>query len=446
MGIYNKLLENIILPAGDAALGTSYMKDLREWRKIQYKSDAELKAMQRSDLHKLLTHATTNVPYFKKLGIAPEEDPYKWIKKLPIMYKKVIKENIDDMVLGDREKLIKLASSGSSGVQGVAYMTAKNQSRQLAVQTLWWEWAGYKLGNRILQTGITPNRGTVKTIKDNLLRTKYVSAYNLDQKEVAKLLRDAEKNPYDHFMGYASSLFVFANVAKENGINNVHFKSAVSWGDKLFPHFKTAINEQFHTNIFDTYGCGEGFMIAGQCPEKNFHIMTPLVYLEILDDDGNDVKPGELGKVVVTRLDNYVMPLIRYYLGDLAVIEDPEKRCSCGRQFPLMQRVVGRDTDIVKTASGKFMVVHAFTGIFEHVTEIRQFRVIQRNLEGIDIEVIPDQGYGEAVLNGVRKKIWDYLKEEYPVNFVEVDHIPSTSSGKPQIIQSFLKQSMSNSN
>ena len=65
-------------------------------------------------------------------------------------------------------------------------------------------------------------------------------------------------------------------------------------------------------------------MIAGECREGSMHIMSPHVYIEILDDDGNRLPAGQLGKVVVTRLDAFAMPLVRYYLGDLAILAPPE--------------------------------------------------------------------------------------------------------------------------
>jgi phenylacetate-CoA ligase len=162
----------------------------------------------------------------------------------------------------------------------------------------------------------------------------------------------------------------------------------------------------------------------------------------LLDENGNEVPDGEMGFVVATRLDNYAMPLIRYYLGDLAVKEVNNEKCACGRNMPQLKKIIGRDTDIIKTRSGKFMVVHAFTGIFEHIPEIKQFRVVQNNLDGIDIEIIKDKGFSGMVLEHIREKINGYLKEDFPVNFIEVTNIAPTASGKPQIIKSFLNQSI----
>ena len=440
---YNKFLENLVLPAGDALLGTAYIEKLKEWRHIQPLSRDDLKEMQKSSLNNLLSFAVNNSPFYKGLQIPHDPDPYQWIKNFPIMTKKVIKENIDQLVLNDPTKLVKVSSSGSSGVQGVVYLDKKVHSTQLAIQTLWWEWAGFKLGDRILQTGMTMDRGFVKATKDYLLNTKYIPAYKLDRETILDVLKDLKKNPRKFMLGYASSLYVIAKLAEETGVDDIQFESVISWGDKMFPHFRNLIEKQFNTKVYDTYGCAEGFMIAAECAQHHYHIMTPLLHLEILDDDGNDVPYGELGNVVVTRLDNYAMPIIRYYLGDLAIMDDPGATCTCGMHFPLLKKIIGRDTDIVKTRSGKYMIVHVFTGIFEFISEIRQFRVVQKNLDGIEIEFIKDKGFGPHVLEQVRSKINEYLEEDFPINFKEVDHIPPTPSGKPQIIQSFLKQSES---
>ena len=73
----------------------------------------------------------------------------------------------------DKKKLIECKSSGSSGIQGVTYENKKEQSIHRALQILFWEWSGYYLGKRIVQTGMT-SRTTLEQIKDILLRTYYI--------------------------------------------------------------------------------------------------------------------------------------------------------------------------------------------------------------------------------------------------------------------------------
>ena len=349
--------------------------------------------------------------------------------------------NIEAFLSVPWDKLIPNYSSGSSGVQGVVYLSKKEQSATQAIQTMMWEWSGYYPGKPIVQTGITPERGFVKSLKDFFFRTRYYNAFNLDEKQLSSILKKQSGLKNYHFGGYASSLFLLAQTANENAISDVKFDAVISWGDKMFDHYRKEIEQAFGCKVYDTYGSTEGTVIAGQGDLEYYYIMTPHVWLELLDEKNNEVEDGQIGHVVVTRLDGYSMPLIRYNNGDLAV-RLPRHKYPVKRElgFPLLEKIIGRDTDIVRTASGKFMIVHFFTGIFEHVHEIKQFKIVQRDLNSIDIEYIPGNGFTEEILQRVNGKIKSYLKEDFPIQWKSVDFIAPTISGKPQIIQSLINQ------
>lgn len=434
---YNFFIENLVLPAGDLLLRTQFIAQLKLARKIQYFQKNELLAYESDALCKLLTHASSEVPFYKNLNIAHADIPIEWLKNFPVIYKNTIKENAEAMKFKSNEKLVAESSSGSSGVQVTVYMSAKESSRTQAWQTLLWEWSGFKLGNKFFQLGMTTKRPPVKKIKDILLRTYYQQAFNISQAEVKMAL--IKKDFSQHVLGgYASGLYGYALHAHELGLK-VKFKSVISWGDKMFPHYRKRIEEVFGAAVTDTYGSTEGFVIAGQCEEGKYHILSPHVKLELVNSEGQEVKPGELGYVVVTRLDGYSMPLIRYYLGDLAIKEDPAIRCLCGRSLPMLKQIIGRDTDIVKTRSGKMLIVHFFTGILEHFPSIRQFRIVQYSLDEIVLEYIREPYiFNSDVLDEIHKVIQSKAQEDLKIYFKEVEIIEPTASGKPQIIKSML--------
>lgn len=418
-------------------LGTQYIATLKQWRRVQQYSESELENLQQQKLEKLLVHAIRNIPYYQSLSSSSKLK----LTDFPVLTKVLIKENTDRLLWHPEQKheLICEKSSGSSGVQGQVFMSRKEQSKVQAAQTMLWEWAGYYIGKSMLQTGMTLNRGIVKAIKDALFRTRYVSAFGLEEKEVEHVLQSLRDGSCPTFGGYASSLYVYAEVAAKKDIQSVRFKSVISWGDKMFSHYRTLIEKRFHTKVFDTYGTTEGFMIAGQKDLEYYYILSPQVYLEIVDRDGNEVPDGQMGYVLVTSLDAYEMPLIRYYLGDLAV-KLPRSNYPQHRDlnFPLLERIVGRDTDIVRTPSGKSMIVHFFTAIFEHLPEIKQFRIVQKELSSLIVEYIQSENFDPSALNTIQEKIQLYLKEDFPVHFVQVYEIPVSPSGKPQIIVSHI--------
>lgn len=438
-GLYNRLLESIILPTGDFLLGTSFGRELIKWRKIFRMSETELERLSIDNLRKLLIFATNHVPSYKK--DAPKElpDTIEWLKTFPVIEKSDYNNRIDSFLSMQRDRLIPNYSSGSSGVQGVVYMSKKELSAAQAIQTLFWEWSGYYSGKPLVQTGMTPNRGLVKSLKDLLFRTRYYNAYGLSNRELLTILQRQSGLKNYHLGGYASSLYLLACEVLDNHLTDVKFDAAISWGDKMFPHYRAKITEAFGCRVFDTYGTTEGTMIAAQKDMDYYYIITPHVYLEILDENDNEIPDGKIGKVVVTRLDGYAMPLIRYANGDLAV-KLPRNRYPSKRDlaFPLLEMIVGRDTDIVLTPSGKYLIVHFFTGIFEFFPEIRQFKVIQKEIKRVEIEYIPGRNFVPEVLNRIEQQIARRLGEVLPVRWKEVQRISPTASGKPQIIESHI--------
>jgi phenylacetate-CoA ligase len=436
--VYSYTLEHAVMPFGDRLNGGRFMHWLRRYRAEQWLPADKMRELTHDRLSSILTYARHEVPYYRK-NIDVSSDPFYDLSQFPVVTKTEIKKNVQDLITRPLTDMIAESGSGSTGVQGTVYVDKSAQASQRAMQMLWFEWAGYRMGDSILQTGITPDRGLLKGTKDILLNTKYISAFDLGPKAIADVLNDLRRRPRKFLFGYASSLHVLANEALERGIEDIRFEHAVSWGDKLFENYRESVRKAFGCRVTDTYGCTEGAMIAAQCSEGSYHLSVNQCHVEILDDHGAPLPDGEIGNVVATRLDNFAMPLIRYRLGDIAAIEPAaDTFCKCGRQTPLLNGLIGRDTDVVVTASGKKMIVHFFTGIFEHVPEIRQFKIVQESVDQIKIEFIPDQGFSDSVLKTLEKRMNSRLNERLPITWSRVEKISASGSGKPQIIQSSM--------
>lgn len=435
-----------MLPLGDRFFGTEFMPTLKQYRKIPFHTKEDLQNIQKKKLQDIIQYAVQEVPYYKNLGIEFSGDPFVDILKFPIINKSKLREIGADLVVGDLlgKDIICQKSSGSSGLQSEIYLTQKEYSRGQAVQTSFWEWGGFKIGSKILQLGMSPKRSFMKKMKDLFLRTDYQIAYNISDEVVRTVLERSRKRKPEFFIGYASALYGYAQKAEAMGIRDIQFKQVISLGDKMFPHYRSKIESVFQTKVYDTYGCTEGFMMAAQCEQGNYHQISSQNYFELVDELGNSVPDGQPGFVVVTRLDAHKMPLIRFYLGDLAIRNATQNPCSCGRNFPTLEKIVGRDTDLVKTPSGKILIVHFFTGIWEHFQEIYQFRVIQNKLDSFQIEYIPDnKSFKPEILQKIHEVMNEKAGEVLQVEFKEVKNIPTTPSGKPQIILSTLDKIIS---
>ena len=226
-----------------------------------------------------------------------------------------------------------------------------------------------------------------------------------------------------------------APVASHEHIEVAGIEATNSWGDKLFPRYRPLICDQFDAPAFDTYGASEGFMIAAQrWPASPYYVMSPHVVLELLDENDRPVSPGELGRVIVTRLDALSMPLIRFRLGDLAVASERPEKLPDQPAFPQLERIVGRETDVILSPGGRTLTVHTFTGVFEHVASIQQFSVVPM-ATGLMIEYLAGDGFESATLDDVTAELRRVVGEHLEITWQRVSHIPDSPSGKPQIIR-----------
>jgi phenylacetate-CoA ligase len=136
------------------------------------------------------------------------------------------------------------------------------------------------------------------------------------------------------------------------------------------------------------------------------------------------------------------MPMIRYKLGDLAIKlpreKYPEKR---KYNLPLLQKIIGRETDVIYLKNQERLTVHSFTGIFEYIPEIKQFKVIQKHTDGIIIEYIKSENFTDYALIKAESDLRDKIKDEsFQIEFKEVNYIAPSKSGKPQIVESSVKR------
>jgi phenylacetate-CoA ligase len=441
--IFRNLFIKTVVSLGDKILGANYLSSLHLWNKYDKFSESKLEEIQNENLKKILHHTSTNVPYYQNYFLNKDVSKFT-LEDFPILTKEILREQKEKLVSNKHNvnDLQKNYSSGSSGVQSYAYTDKKYKFYIQGIHSHWYMWSGYKIGDPILQFGMSPKRIFPKNLKDLFYNVHYLNSFSLNESKLIEAATILQKNKIEYIIGYPSAINEFAKVLIEKKLN-YKIKGVISLGDKLFPHFRKNFNNAFkNPTIIDTYGCAEGILMACTCDLDYFYIMSPNVVIEIVDDYGKQVTDGEMGNVLVTSLTSYAMPLIRYKLGDLA-IKLPKEKYPKDRKFnyPILEKIIGRETDVVVTPNDRTLIVHSFTGIVEFYPEIKQFRIIQETIDKIIFEYIVDDffPFREDVLLEIKSKI-DFLADNsLIIEFLKVDEIKPTPSGKPQIIESKIK-------
>jgi phenylacetate-CoA ligase len=435
----NIILEKLILPCGDFIFRTNFYKKLKFWRKFDNYSSHDLIDYQNIQLKKQLIYAINNIEKYKHINFLNSESAGELLNKFSILSKDDLRNDFYKLNINSENKTIKIYSSGSTGIRSFVNMDVNDLMSCQALTIHIWELCGYRIGSSAIQTGISLERSKFKKLKDFFFGIVYVSAFALSSKDLNAICKKLLRNKKTTLIGYPSSINIIAEYALENNFD-IKIEKYIGLGDAMLPTYKKNIKKAFQCKVLETYGASEGFQIGFQVDLNYLYIFSPQVYLELLDDNNRPVKDGEIGHVVVTRLDNKQMPLIRYKIGDLA-IKLPKEKYPNKRKFNflLLEKVVGRNTDIILLPDNRKLVVHSFTGVFEHIEEIKQFKVIQKNNKGITIECVPSENTIQLPIEKIKNKLQEFiLNENFLICIEKVTEIKSSKSGKVQIIESLL--------
>jgi len=434
------LLERAVLPLADFISGQNVMEYYHFFDESQWWSPEDLYAYQMKSLKNLLRISSEEVPfyqeYFKRYGVNVESIKNRSdLSQIPPVRKKDLRQAYPDKCVRKTQyPFQEFHTSGSTGIPFVARLDVPTLSEARALMLLRAKFSGWSFGESMLQTGMSLQRGQTKRLKDLLLSVKYVSAFDLSDIKLDQYLNVIDKKKLCFVMGYPVSIYFLAQRAQEVGFNR-KLKGIVCWGDNLYEHYRRTIEQAFGCKITDTYGCGEGIQVAAQCQMGSYHVFMPHVIVEIVDENGLSVAPGATGSVLLTRLSPGPMPLIRYYVGDIAK-KSSNGRCSCRRSLETFEAIEGRDTDIIVTPRGNRLIVHFFTGIFEYYTSIETFKVTQEEVDRIHVEIVPKADFTPKHWEMIKKEILEKGDPNLEISMSLVDDIPYEASNKRRFVVS----------
>jgi phenylacetate-CoA ligase len=160
------------------------------------------------------------------------------------------------------------------------------------------------------------------------------------------------------------------------------------------------------------------------------------VLVEIIKD-GRPVRPGEMGEIVITRLDNFAMPFIRYRVGDLGVMASSS--CECGRSLPLLQKIEGRIQDAIVTNDGRIVSGLFFAHMMKDCPEVKEFQVHQLSMGRLLIVIVLQRERPFSSSHRIERIVQQYMGHDMEILFQIRDSIPVTRSGKRRITVSHLK-------
>lgn len=196
---------------------------------------------------------------------------------------------------------------------------------------------------------------------------------------------------------------------------------------------RQACHDVLGATLVECYSCAEMGYLALQCPDTGkLHVQSETVRVEVLRADNALCAIGEIGRVVVTSLHNYAMPLIRYELGDEAEVG---AACACGRGLPVIEKIVGRTQDYLILPSGDPIRANTYHNRIAAMPAILEFQIVQRSTSLLEIRLVVDKPLEESETQRLTSLLRHQGHHVFDVEITYRDSIERTESGK---LRSFI--------
>ena len=403
---------------------------------LQNMDSVESKNRRSESLEALLKHAVNSTAFYNEFS------NYKGLEDFMVIDKNIIRNHYEDFKSSKykNKKNFSVYTSGSTGTPFKLLHDKNKRNRNSADVIYFAKQAGFEIGHKLYYI-----RHWDQYNSSNPWITKLKNIYmhpvsKLSNNDIENLLKKMSKDfSSKGIMCYASVLEEMMNyVGNTDAAPEVKdVKSIIAISESLKVDAKHSMEKYFGVPVISRYSNVENGILAQQIAESNeFQINWASYIIEILDiDTNNPTEPGTLGRIVITDLYNYCMPMIRYDTGDIGKMAIADKN---GEKHMVLERVEGRKMDMIFNTTGKmmspFMVYHILK--YPHIVQY-QFIQEDKTQYKIKLNVLPEFHSTENILAEFK----EHLGQDAEIYLEFVEDIPLLSSGKRKfVINRYKKQ------
>jgi len=445
-------VEGIEWPALPGSVGAGRLATLFQVEQSQWWSADEILQHQLKQLNVLLQHSITHVPYYRDLfGNKYQTDKLTselW-QAIPILTRDKLQQS------GKKLRTTYLppshggvAESKTSGSTGKPVETLSSE-----ICGLFWNvfslrdhlWHRRDLSGKLAVIRYTQNKAAkppqgIRSTNwgratQGLYETGPTCWINIHT-PISEQIDWLQTEKPDYLLTHPSVLQELALHCQRNHIQFSFLREVRTISEALPDGLRELCKKVWNVPLIDVYTTIELGYLALQCPEHNhYHVQSEGVFLEVLDDNGKACLSGEIGKVVVTSLHNFATPLIRYEVGDYALVGEP---CSCGRGLPVIKKILGRYRSLVTLPNGERRWPKFGMGEILKIAPVRQYQAIQHAITEVEYLLVMDEKLSKNCEQKLLKLFGENLHPDMRVSIRVVDEIARSASGKYEEFMSLL--------
>lgn len=448
MKLPSRIAGGVVYPLQERVFRRPTFAYLAELEKSQWLTRSAVEALQLEKLRALLNVAHAHSPWHRarmqEAGLQPNAiTSLADLRQLPRMNKQDAAAHGDEIVWqGVPRGAFRYNTGGSSGQPLIFHFGRWRQASDAAGRMRARHWWGVQPGAPEVYLWGAPvelnKTDLAKTIRDRLINQLVLNAFAMSPVRMDGYLDAMEAFGPHCIYGYASSLALLAAYAKTRGrtLCLPRLKVVCTTGEPLYDHQRALIGEVFGAPVANEYGSRDIGFTAHEAPQGQMLLMSESIILEVLDEAGQPVAPGELGEAVMTGLCSDAQPFIRYRTGDMVRMSDAQD--AAGRGLHVITEVIGRRTDFLVGADGTIM--HALAGIYvlRATAGVAEFKLIQHDLRNIEVLLVPDSSWSSAGSGAIGAGLRQRLGQDVRVTVRVVDQIAPEASGKHRYVVSHV--------
>lgn len=418
-----------------------------EWRThLREVRLGDMRPLAAKYLERLLRHATERVPYYRSLGLAGRP-----LSDFPIVEKPDVRRNPNQyQTIGPADH--HWHSSVTSGSTGELLEIVQDRGADAWVEAsdAWYysELLGasrraWLSGPRVFIWHRHQDPKKTPSVTNRLARSIAPVSWlepceALSERKLLDYARAIGRVRPAFIVSYAGVLYEIARTALGKGVRLHRPRFIISGAETLHPFMRQVVEEAFGCRVYDYYGSSEAGRVAGECSAGNLHVFEFSCHAEVLDPAGKPALPGEEGRLILTPLHNYAMPLIRYDSSDVAQVGPYE--CPCGCPLPTLKRIAGRTVEFFATREGNLLSGAGIVRLMANCRWILGFQALQREIDRMTIfyKRTDDSPASREDIRRVNAGIADLMGAQCQIEWVETEEIPCTPNGKRPYARSLV--------
>lgn len=412
----------------------SHFNDIEE----QLNQDKPVENRRNRDKHfeKLCLHTVKTVNYYKN------NKELNSLKAFPVIDKSIIKSNFSDFISDtfNREKLYSVVTSGSTGTPFTVRQNPEKKIRNTADTIYFAERAGFNLGDKLYYFKIFNDINKKSRLQKFIQNVVEVDVTKTSDGQFEKLFKRLfRERDRVGFLGYSSFYERVCNYISENDLDTkkCNVKSIISMAEHLNHKTRSNLKRYFDCPVVARYSNSEMGIIAQQESNTDYYVVNSASYIvEVLKmDSDKPAEQGEFGRIVVTDLFNFAMPMIRYDTGDIGSYDYDKK----GRL--ILSKVEGRKMDLVYDTEGEIVSSFTITNNMWKYNSIKQYKFIQLN-SGVYKFELNMGGDNFDRENELINEFKSYFGQNCTIDVEYVNEIPVLSSGKRKKVENLSPNHM----